>query len=306
MDTPGKYKGMEPSIRKKQVIALAAGGCLALALVAAHYLSPISRRLAAGRDVGLVLLNKDRPMLFVYHPFSRTINSVRLPGRTFSGARGGGSAYQRASEVLKKFPQNWGQIQDAPGYIEVAAPDLDAFEALLNNWRSRPARLVTLCRYLVDLKKREATNLSPFEIFLVAQELLRLNSSNFIKEDFDRSLTAGRPRDEESAAEPDAPDAVVRLEVLNASGKRDLAIQVTRYLRKRGFDVIHFGTYGSVEERTKIVNCSDNIAAAQKTRDALGLGGLEIYSKFSGLGIADARIILGADFDAAIMTRGMK
>jgi hypothetical protein len=297
---------MEPSIRKKQIIVFAAGGALTLALAAAHYLSPVSRRLAAGRDVGLVLLNKERPMLFVYHPFSRTINSVRLPGRTFSGTRSGGSAYQRACEVLKMFPHNWGQAQDAPGYIEVAAPDPDSLEALLNDWRSRPARLLTLCRYLVDLKTSESTNLSPYEMLLGALELVRLNSSNFIKEDFDKNLAAGRSQNEAPAAEPEQAGAVVRLEVLNASGRRDLAVLVTKYLRKQGFDVISFGTYGSVEERTKIVNCSDNIGAARKTREALGLGGREIYSKFSRLGIADARIILGSDFDAAILTRGMK
>jgi hypothetical protein len=297
---------MEQSVRKKQVIALVAGGALALALAAAHYRSPISRRLAAGRDVELVLLNKDRPMLFVYHPFSRTINSVRLPGRTFSGARGGGSAYQRACEVIKLFPQNGDQPRDAPGYIEVAAPDIDAFEALLNNWRSRPARLLPLCRCLLDLEKSEATNLSPYELFLAALELVRLNSSDFIKEDFDKSLAAGRARDEAPAEEPEPASMIVRLEVLNASGRRDLAVRVTKHLRKQGFDVINFGTYGSVEERTKIVNCSDNIGAARKTREALGLGGLEIYSKFNKFGIADARIVLGADFDEAILKRGMK
>ncbi len=297
---------MEPSVRKRQIIVLAAGGALALAFAAAHYFSPVSKRLAAGRDVGLVLLNKDRPMLFVYHPFSRTINSVRLPGRAFSGARRGSSAYQRACEVFKMFPRNPGLAQGPPSYIEVAAPDIDAFEALLNNWRFRPARLLHLCRYLRDLKKSEATNLSPYELLLVGLELARLNSSNFIKEDFDRSLAAGLSLKEAPSAGPEPVNGIVRLEVLNASGRRGLATRVTKYLRTRGFDVISFGTYESVEERTKIVNCSDNIGAARKTRDALGLEGLEIYSKFSKLGIADSRVILGADFDAAILTRGMK
>jgi len=280
----------------------AAGGLLALFAVAAHFMSPIARKLAGGRDVELVLLNKSRPMLFVYHPVSRTINSVRLPGGT-AGARGGGSARQRSCEVLRLFSKNEMNDQAAPGYIEVAAPDMDAFEELLNNWRSRPARFLPVFLYLLDLKKREATNLSPHEMLLAVLELSGLNSSDFIKEDFDKSRASGRLQPGTAAEEPGAGPVIVRLEVLNASGRKDLAVRVTKYLRKQGFDVLTFGTYGSVEKNTKIVNCSDNIGAARKAREALGLDRLEIYSKFSGLGISDAKIILGEDFDESNLKR---
>ena len=117
---------------------LAAGGLAVFALAAAHYLSPLSRRLAANEDVRLVLLNKDRPMMLVYHPSSKTLNAVRLPAR----AARSGSAYQRACEVLKLFPGAIGQAE--PAYIEVAAsggPDMNAFEGLVNTWRARPAQL---------------------------------------------------------------------------------------------------------------------------------------------------------------------
>ena len=83
---------MEQSVRKKQIILLAAGGLVTFACVVAHYLSPISRRLAANEDVELVLLSKDAPMLFIYHSFSRTVNVVRLP----SGAARGGPHNRRA------------------------------------------------------------------------------------------------------------------------------------------------------------------------------------------------------------------
>ncbi len=290
---------------------LAAGGLAAFVLAAAHYLSPVSRRLAANEDVELVLLNKDRPMLFVYHPFSKTLNVVRLP----AGAARSGSAYQRAGEVLKLFPG--ADAQAGPAYIEVSAaggPDMDAFEGLVNTWRARPARLVGAVRYLLALKQGEATNLSAHELALLALELARLNSSNFIKEDFNKAgpgqpppAAAGpggnryrgvHPRLNPPEGGPPQPGpAVMRLEVLNASGRKDLARRVTKYLRKKNFDVLDFGTYGSVEKRTKIVNCSDSLEGALRLREALGLGGLEIYSKFDKSGIVQARIILGADFD---------
>lgn len=275
---------------------LAAGALLTLALAAAHYFSPLSRRLAAGQDVELVLLNKERPMLFFYHPFSRTVNAVRLPGRFFAGRGAGGSAYQRACAVLRLFSKSGIPEREAPIYIEVLTPDLDGFEDLLNNWRARPARLVALLRGLRDLKRGEATNLSVHDIFLIALELSNLNSANFIKEDFDDARAAEPPR---AVSSPDIPPGrpITRVEVLNASGRKDLAALVTKYLREKGFDVITFGTYGSDEKRTKIVNCSGNVEAARRIRDALGLGGLEIYSKFDKLGISQARIILGTDFD---------
>ncbi len=308
---------MEQTIRKKQIIILAAGGILSAALAAAHYFSPIARGLAANADVELVLLSKERPMLFIYHSFSRSVNAVRLP----AGAQRGGSAYQRAGEVLRSFFGS-GVPAGPPAYIEVQAPDMDAFEDLLNNWRARPALLGRLLRWLVELKKNDATDLSAHDITLLALELSRLNSSNFIKEDLDNSGAGAAAKRGAAAVNPPqgvadnsaGPDTAapqdgaavslpaagaVRLEVLNASGQVDLAALVTKLLRKKGFDVINFGTYGRRLARTKIINCSGDLKAARALRDAMDLGGLEIYSKPDKLTIAQVRIILGEDFDGS-------
>ena len=275
---------------------LAAGGLMIIALAAAHYFSPISRRLAANADIELVLLSKERPMLFVYRSFSKTVNAVRLPVK----APHGGSAYQRACDVLTTFSGGGVQPQ-APAYIEVQDPDMDAFEDFLNNWRARPASLGRPLRWLGELRKSDATNLSLYDTVLLALELSRMNSSNFIKEEFDKNRVSGQAPAAAATAEQEQPAPAVRLEVLNASGRKDLAVLVTKYLRKKGFDVINFGTYGSVAGQTKIINCSDNIAAARGIRDALNLGGLEIYSKFDKLAIAQVKVILGVDFDGSKM-----
>jgi len=265
---------------------LAAGGLITLSLTAAHYLSPISRRLSSNSDVELVMLNREHPMLFVYSSFSKTVDAVRLPDKS---ARGG-SAYQRASDILKIFS---GSAISEPAYIEVQAPDMAAFEDIINNWRERPASLSLMVRYLRELRQNDATNLSIHDMALLTLELARMNSSNFVKEEFNKA----RSSDAALAAETADATAVLRLEVLNASGRKDLAGAVTKFLRDKGFDVINFGTYGSVETQTKIVNCSDNIKAAHAVREALDLGGLEIYSKFDKRAIAQIKIILGADFN---------
>lgn len=304
------------------MILLAAGGLMTFFLLTAHYFSAVSRRLSANADVTIVLLNKERPMLFVYHPASKTVNAAQAPARAARGA----SAYQRAGELLKaRFGA--GVPDESPAYIEVKAPDMETFEDVLNNWRARPALLGLPARWLYELKKSGATNLSIHDMALLALELSRLNSSNFIKEDFDgaaplRGSLPGDPpaglTDEASAGDPSAqprPVAVVaaagpqtggargssaetvRLEVLNASGRKDLAATVAKALRKKGFDVINIGTYRGKGSRTKIVNCSGDIKAARGVRDALGLGRLEIYSRRDRLAIAQVRIILGPDFD---------
>ncbi|MEI7481127.1 MAG: LytR C-terminal domain-containing protein [Elusimicrobiota bacterium] len=293
---------MEQAVRKKQLIILAAGGLITFSLMVAHYLSPISRRLSSNSKVELVMLNKEHPMLFIYNSFSKTVDAVKLPGKS---ARGG-SAYQRASDVLKDFSRNGAS---EPAYIEVQSPDMAAFEYMINNWRACPASLSPLVRYLRELRQNDATNLSMHDIALLTLELARMNSSNFVKEEFNKARSSDAALAAETAAEtPDAP-AVLRLEVMNASGRKDLAGAVTKFLRDKGFDVINFGTYGSIETQTKIVNCSDNIKAAHAVREALDLGGLEIYSKFDKRAIAQIKIILGADFDYSKMekiNRGMR
>lgn len=278
---------------------LSIGGALAAALAVAHFLSPVSRRLSANMDVELALLDPERPMVFVYHPGSATVDAMRLPKKA---ARGAGSAVQRAHSMVSLLLKKDTEVKDSVFYIEARAPELESFSQALNGWRGRPAYLFSMAAWLTGLKKAEGTNLSRHDLALLFLELTRLDSSSFnfadLPKDFFKAGGDAEPEPEEAGAEELKP-AGVRLEVLNASGRRDLAERVTRYLRKKGFDVINFGNYGAVEKQTKIVNCSDNIAAARLLRDALGLTGLEIYSRPEKVSVIHARVILGTDFLAA-------
>ncbi|MBU2574175.1 MAG: LytR C-terminal domain-containing protein [Elusimicrobia bacterium] len=286
--------------RKKQIIILALGGALTLALAAAHFYSSVSRRLSAAENIEIALLSPERPMLFVYHPDSGTVNAVQLPKKS---ARGAGSAVQRAHGALSLFLKNRSDIQDAAFYIEVGAPDLDRVSVMLNGWRNKPGYFLGMAAYIRDLKRTEATNLSWHDLLLISLELSRLNSADFIitdlpKDFFDKTRVTEETASPRNKVPGSAPEpAAVRLEVLNASGRKGLAEQVTRYLREKGFDVIYFGNYGAAAKQTKIVNCSGNIAAARLARKALGLKDLEIYSKIEKPAVVQARIILGADFN---------
>ncbi|MBI4801461.1 MAG: LytR C-terminal domain-containing protein [Elusimicrobia bacterium] len=287
---------------KKQIIILALGGALTLVLTTAHFFSPVSKRLSANREVEIVMLNPACPMLFVYHPGSGTVNAVRLPKKA---ARGAGSAVQRAHGALNLFLKDRSSVRDAAFYITVGEPDLDRVSVMLNGWRNKPGYFLGMAAYFRDLKRTEGTNLSWHDGLRLALEFLRLKSADFIitelpKNFFDKAGGAQEVPVPGGADTVPAPEpAVVRLEVLNASGRKDLAEQVTRYLRKKGFDVISFGNYGAMAKQTKIVNCSGNIAAARLAREALGLKDLEIYSKTEKPAVVQARVILGVDFNEA-------
>lgn len=270
-----------------------------MALSVAHFLSPVSRRLSADRDVELALLDPERPMVFVYHPGPATVDAIRLPKKA---ARGAGSAVQRAHGLVSLVLKRDAGIQAPVFYLEAPYRDLESFSGALNGWRGRPAYFFSMAAWLGALKKAEGTNLSRHDLALLFLELTRLDSSSFniadLPGDFSRAGAGAEPAPGEADAEGLEPPGV-RLEVLNASGRRELAERVTRRLRKKGFDVINFGNYGAVEKQTKIVNCSGNIAAARLVREALGLTDLEIYSKPEKPAVVHARVILGTDFLAA-------
>ena len=287
---------------------LAFGLAMCMGLLIAHYFSGLAPGLAANRDLAIAVISEKAPRVFIYHSFSKTVTAINLPP---SRLKSSGSNYQKACVALAlisgKAP---GQQEDVLYFaIDAQAADLSVFYEILNSWRSRPGLFFEAARRLWLLKKEERTNISFHDLLLTALELSRLNSSNFIVTDFERGTGRGgmmnSSGDGEAAnkanTEAGAFAPVFRVEILNASGEKDLAAQVTKYLRKKGFDVINFGTYGSVEEQTKIVNCSGNTEAARAVRSALGLDSHEIYSKSGSGNVAEVSVVLGGDFNTAII-----
>lgn len=287
---------------------LAAGLAICAGLLAAHYFSGLAAELAANRDLEIAVIGERASRVFIYHSFSKTVTAINLPPARLKGR---GSNYQKACAALALVSGKIsGQGEDVLYLVtDAQSADLSAFYETLNSWRSRPRLLFEAARRLWLLKKEERTNISFHDLLLMALELSRLNSSNFIVTDFERGTGRGGAADgsgdigagDKADIEAGAFAPVFRVEVLNASGEKDLAAQVTKYLRKKGFDVINFGTYGSVEEQTKIVNCSGNMEAAKAARSALGLNALEIYSKPGPGSVAEVSVILGVDFNRTII-----
>jgi len=283
---------MEQSSGKKERLILGAGLLAALILAAAQYFSPAPRAISEGRDLRVALLAERSAAMLVYHPVSATVNAA---GFRQVRPRRGVSGLQRASELAALAGLAGGEEREETFYITLSsAPDMEALWAVLNNWRSAPVKFFEAAAWVAGLRRCGATNISPFGLFALFSEFSKLNSSNFI-------LTE-TPRAALSAAEEEIPaaDAAVRVEVFNASGKKDLAVHAAKYLRAAGFDVLTAASYAKIEKQTQVLCFSGDTSAALKLRSTLGLGDREIRLRSAQKSVAQAAVIMGLDFDAAI------
>jgi len=222
-----------------------------------------------------------------------TVNALKLSqGR----ARRGISGYQRASDLSAlagaPVPGERGEIF----YITLpSSAGMEALWSVLNSWKSVPVKFFEAAAWVFGLRSAGATNISPFGLFVLFSEFSRLNSSNFIVTE------ASRSGPEEAQPDGAAARPVVRVEVFNAAGQKDLAAATSKYLRAEGFDVLTAASYGKIEINTRILCFSGEPAAALKLRSALGLEGLEIHMRASKKSVAQAAVILGTDFNGAVL-----
>jgi hypothetical protein len=91
------------------------------------------------------------------------------------------------------------------------------------------------------------------------------------------------------------PDGVrIKVEVLNASGKRGLARRATFALRDAGFDVVRFANDPSHRDSTLVLARSGRDDWASLV--ARALGGARVESRPDSLRYLDVTVLLGADW----------
>jgi hypothetical protein len=274
---------------------LALGLAAAVALAAAQYLSPASKALMQGRDVRLALLGDNGSALLVYRPAAGSVNAF-----TFSRPRRKSKAtgWQRALDLYAQAGAA-GSPEDVFFVSVSSAPDLEAFLGALNGWRAEPRRFFAAARWGAALARSGGTNISAFDLFSLFSDFSGLNASNFfVAESAKQETDAGDPGDDDSPAP--------RVEVFNASGRKDLAAAAAVYLRGQGFDVITASSYARTEARTRILGFSKDTSAALKLRAALDLEELEIHVSPAQKSVGEAAVILGADFDVRVLGRPAK
>lgn len=186
------------------------------------------------------------------------------------------------------------------------------FKDNLTQWRFTPWIAGDYFRAYVNALVQKRTNLRPSEFILLSKELIELTSTDFAvsypstkKKGAKKQATAPeekileKPEVSLPNATSDAKPLVV--EVLNASGKKGLALAVTQYLREQNakgllrIDVLQYDNYPTPQDTSFVVDYSGKLVQVTQASRALGITG-EIRSEKSNTAICDTRIVLGKDF----------
>lgn len=295
---------------KKELILLGIGLSITMCLAVRHYFSSIPGNLRNNKDIAIAVIEK-KPKLLLYRPLPPSAK-LMLPGKMRLDMKG--TDYQKARTILEGF--SCAPVHGTVLYVnnETARINPHDFLNLINAAKGDLKNFFKLAGIFLMLKKSAASNIPLHDLIIIFFETVKINSLDvFINEpsrDFAARLPAfGEVSPEKGGTETgmerfhaethaggsDAPKP--KVEVLNASGKKALAMETAKFLRKSGFDVINFANYSGIEKETLIINYSRNASDAKKLKDVLNLERLEIYSKFDKLKIADIVLILGTDFD---------
>ncbi len=188
----------------------------------------------------------------------------------------------------------------------------EQFKQALETWRFNPAMLWPYVHGYVNALVQHRTNLRPSEFILFSLELPHLTATDFaVEQPAAKKKIIGRQntKEEITPAKPEvdlpnqnAADKPLVVEILNASGKKGLALALTQYLRAQNakgllrVDVINYDNYPTLQDTSYITDYSGKLVQVTQVSHAIGLS-REIRRETSPTAICDTRIILGKDFE---------
>ncbi len=92
---------------------------------------------------------------------------------------------------------------------------------------------------------------------------------------------------------------ILQIEVLNGCGVKDVASQVTDYLRMQGFDVVRTDNYESFNViETIVVDRRGNQKNGERIAKVLGLSEDRVLQEVNDAYLIDATLIIGKDFQS--------
>jgi len=182
------------------------------------------------------------------------------------------------------------------------------FKHSLASWRYNPLLAARAGWSYLSAWHERRTNLSPAEFLMLALELTQLEPSDFAVT-FPPAKKRAARKEPAAVSVPEitdkAPLAVkdrpIVVEVLNASGKKGLALELTQYLREQNekgqlrVDVLQYDNYPTRQEHSWLEDYSGRLVQVKQLGRAIGINA-EIKTGSSPNVICDTRIILGADF----------
>jgi len=189
------------------------------------------------------------------------------------------------------------------------------FREDLTNWRTKPYLAGRILFDYLQALHDKRTNLKPSEFFLLALDGSRLELTDFtlINTKEDKKKKGQTPKISEVAPDSILPpvedraplameDRPLVLEVLNASGVKGAALDLTQYLRDQAqkgllhVDVLNYDNYpGERQKQTRIIDFTGRRAHLKQLSTAIGVNN-EIVSEKQDTAMFDARIIIGEDF----------
>ena len=177
------------------------------------------------------------------------------------------------------------------------------------SWRFNPAPLFAYVHGYLNAWVQKRTDLNPAEWMRLSLQLLPLDVADFaieqpLQKQTGRSSKTAAPAPEKPHIELPAQLADKRplvVEILNASGKKGLALALTQYLREQSakgllqVDVLQYDNYPTLQETSFITDYSGKLVQVTQVSRAVGIMS-EIRSEKSTTAICDSRIVLGKDF----------
>lgn len=100
------------------------------------------------------------------------------------------------------------------------------------------------------------------------------------------------------ANSPTKIERVIQISVRNECGAKDVAMDFTNFLRRRGFDVVET-TNGSMFDRrfTTVVNASGDYQNALRVAEALGVKKENVVTKLDPQSYVDVEVLIGKDYE---------
>lgn len=273
-----------------------------------QFQNPIVAALATKQDTPVYAAILTQPsMTFAYNPSTRkvalnTIKRKKNPKDLMESATD-----LLAQDGIKNVPVRYYKPKQGKrdDYWE-------NFKTNLTLWRYNPLLVPSfLWDYLSALHDKR-TNIRPAEFMLFAMAATRLEVT-----DFNVRHTSIITKKKKSAAkkvsdpiaepvEDRAPLAVedrpLTLEVLNGSGKKGVAAELTHFLREQNqkgllqVDVLQIDNFpGERQKETYIVDYSGRLNQIKQLSKAMGLNN-EIVSEKQAQPIFDARVVIGEDY----------
>ena len=296
---------MESSSKARKII----GRCLLVLLLVAlavagwsQWQSPLLHQLTMHTDTPLEITVLTNPAMFItYTPATRQAQ-VRILNEK--------KHFNNPQERISKLLESEHITAQLPiKYIEPAQTDRtlfwDEFKYRLARWRFNPLLAAQVAQAYLAAWHHRRTNLSPAEFALLALELTQLEENDFTvrfppQKRGKKKATApvSEPLPVARSTQQDRP---IIVEILNASGRKGLASELTQYLREQNekgllrVDVWQYDNYPSVEQTSWLEDYSGRQVQVKQLGTAIGITG-EIRAGNAPNVLCDTRIILGKDF----------